>query len=107
MIYSQIKVKKIIIWHRKLLHAFMNLLRKGSQYDIRKSLVILNKISTFPALLNHGEVILREVKNICSSCDYDDIKTITRSYDANLKQRKIFWKTEDEFITSSISSVWL
>jgi hypothetical protein len=107
MIYSQIKVKKIIIWHRKLLHAFMNLLRKGSQYDIRKSLVILNKISTFPALLNHGEVILREVKNICSSCDYNDIKTITRSYDANLKQRKIFWKTEDEFITSSISSVWL
>lgn len=107
MLYSYIKVKKIIEWHRKLLHTFMNLLRKGSRYDIRKSLVILNKISNFPLLLHHGEIISYEVKNICSSCDYDDIKTITRSYNAHLKQRKIFWKTEDEFIRRSISSDWL
>ncbi len=102
MIYSQTKIKKLIDWHRKLVHTFTNFLREGSRYDIRKSLVILNKISSFPVLLNHGEIILHEVNKICSSCVYDDVKTITRSYDAHLKQRKISWMTEDQLIQSSI-----
>ncbi|XP_057353478.1 THO complex subunit 2-like [Manis pentadactyla] len=87
-------------WHYKLTKASVHCLETGEYTHIRNILIVLTKILPwYPKVLNLGQVLERRVHKICQEEKEKrpDLYALAMGYSGQLKSRKSYMITENEF----------
>lgn len=86
-------------WHQTSNQFFAQALQSGDPHQIRNTFLILRQfIPYFPAIREHGEILVTATKALATTEKRDDLKVLARSYLGLVEKSKSRWVSKNVFM---------
>ncbi|KAI8335335.1 transcription factor/nuclear export subunit protein 2-domain-containing protein [Chlamydoabsidia padenii] len=86
-------------WHQTSSQFFTQALQSGDTHQIRNTFLILRQfIPHFPAIREHGDVLVAVTKTLATTEKRDDLKVLARSYLGLVEKSKSRWVSKNSFM---------